>query len=918
MSDAHARLAEIFERLVALPPRQREAALQECDAQMRARLERLLAADAQAIDPLAHAVAAGAQALAAPLSGGARLGTYRVLRELGAGGMGSVLLAERADGQFEQRVAIKLIRGFPTADGMRRLRQERQILAQLDHPNIAHLLDGGESGDGQPFVVMEFVDGLPLLEHIVAKKPDLRARLALFDKIAAAVQHAHERLVIHRDLKPGNVLVRDDGEPKLLDFGVAKLVDLSAASDPRQTSTRVWTPGYASPEQRSGDIVTTATDVYGLAIVLRELLSGERERGVSSAPVDFPSLAIDAELRGIIEKAASDEAAQRYPTVEALRADLARWRAGRPVHAAPDTPFYRARKFVRRHRLAVALVSLALAGIAAFMWQLNSERNRALVAEAAAERSRIAAEREAGNARAALGFLAGAFEAAAPQNALSTHVSVRDLLDRARSGLDRQLQDRPELRQPVERMLGHLYLSLGEPRIAEQLFDAGLRDVRATQRIVALALAADHDDHSTALGALERGADALAAARRAENLRQEFAPDDATERLRTLDQLGYAHYRSGDYAAAEREWNAGLALAATLPDPPVDVVTNLYQVLGNMLVERGEAERPLQLAEEGLRFADGRVPEGSPERVPLLRAKAQALEQAGRYAEAETVLREAIVLQQRAVGDGGSRMALLLNGLGLVLNQLGRYREAVDLMQRSQQMTRQAQAGSADDAIALGNIASVHENAGDYAQALRLFDQALATLDRVAIAPDDATRRSIERNRARTLVLAGDHAQAREALLHLQSRALALDGEDAFEYAMTTWQRVLLARRSHDVTRGLPLLDEARRRFAAIVPEAHPVFAHMRRAQAEFLRLSDKLVEAEREQRAALAQLEAAGVLPVDVAIARAELAGILQQQGERSPAREQLELALPVLREALLPGEVHRREAERLADLLR
>ena len=205
-SGAHERLAALFARLVELPADARDAELAVLDSDTRARLERLLSADAMDADPLARAVAQGAGAAMRATAHGARLGPWRVLRELGAGGMGSVLLAERADGSFEQQVAIKLIRGFPTEDGQRRLRQERQILAQLDHPYIAHLLDGGETDDGQPYVVMEYVDGVPLLEHVARQRPGLRARLALFDRVAAAVQHAHERLVIHRDLKPGNVL----------------------------------------------------------------------------------------------------------------------------------------------------------------------------------------------------------------------------------------------------------------------------------------------------------------------------------------------------------------------------------------------------------------------------------------------------------------------------------------------------------------------------------------------------------------------------------------------------------------------------------------------------------------------------------------------------------------------------------------
>jgi eukaryotic-like serine/threonine-protein kinase len=913
---AHDRLVALFEQITALDAPGREAALAACDADTRARLLRLLAADAQDEDRLAELVAGQAEALFGTAARGTRLGAYRVLRELGAGGMGSVLLGERADGQFSQQVAIKLIRGFPTSEGRRRLRQERQILAQLEHPNIAHLVDGGETDDGQPFVVMEFVDGLGLLEHIARHGPALAARLVLFDRIAAAVQHAHERLVIHRDIKPANVLVRADGEPKLLDFGVAKLVDLSAASDPRQTSTRVWTPGYASPEQQAGALVTTASDVYALAVLLREMLTGERAPGQpGTPPPGFLALALDRDLRGILAMASAQAPGQRYATVEAFRADLQRWRDGRPVRAAPDSAWYRARKFLVRHRLGTLLVLFAVIGTAAFVWRLQHERERALAAEQRATQALQAARQSAATAGSALDFLATALAAAMPEQALSSQVSVRELLDHARQGLDAGQLD-PQVQQSMQRLLGRLYLSLGEPRIAAELFEAGLQGAQAQQREDALALADDLDGHASALAALERGADSLQLAQRSAELRGRFAAEEPEQEIRALNQLGLGHYRVQDHVSAEDAWTRVITIAATLPSPPADVVTNAYQTLASMLAMQGEHARALVLSEQGLAFADGHLPPGSPLRVSLMRIRGEALGSNGRPDQAEVVLREAIALQERSVGTRGVRLSALYNGLGIALNDLGRYREAVEALQHSRSLESEASGAPMEEAIGLANLASTLESAGDYAQALALFEQALAKLDASGAAADDLTRRMMTRNHARSLALAGEHARATERLADLRQRARMLDGEDSFEYAMTTWQATLAARHARDPGRGLPLLEESRQRFAALLPDDHPVFAYLLRASAAFAVMQGALDQAEHAQRQAVARLDQAH-LPVEVAIARAELAGVLAERQQHAAARGELAAALPVLREVMLPQERSRAAAETLASRL-
>ena len=283
---------------------------------------------------------------------GLRVGAYELVREIGRGGMGSVYLATRADSEFRKRVAIKLIRhGMESPFAIRRFRNERQILATLEHPNIARLIDGGTTEKGFPYVVMELVEGEPLLQYCEAHELPIADRLEIFRKVCSAVHYAHRRMIIHRDLKPANVLVKKDGSPKLLDFGVAKLVDPESTdpmpSDPGRI--RMVTPAYASPEQMRGDPATVQSDIYSLGVILCELVAGCKPAALAasvSGALHTPLRSADihpsrvGDLRNIILHAATHEASDRYATVEELIVDLDRYLAGLPVgtYAAAAAP----------------------------------------------------------------------------------------------------------------------------------------------------------------------------------------------------------------------------------------------------------------------------------------------------------------------------------------------------------------------------------------------------------------------------------------------------------------------------------------------------------------------------------------------------------------------------------------------------
>jgi eukaryotic-like serine/threonine-protein kinase len=405
-TDRWQRLKEVFQEALELAPADRGAYVEAAcggDVDLRRDVEALLDADEESSGFLSESadsfVPGLSEAAQSDADVGREIGPYRILREIGAGGMGTVYLAERT-GEFRQEVALKLLpRGMDTRKVVSRFRYERQILAGLRHPNIASLLDGGSTEDGRPYFVMEYVEGTPIDTYCRQHGLPVQARLELFRKVCAAVQYAHQNLVVHRDLKPGNILVTAEGTPKLLDFGIAKLLrpDTTLQSALTQPGVRPMTPEYASPEQVRGLAVNTASDVYSLGVVLYELLTGEmpyRFEGRSITEIErvvceveplkpsavTQSVRLAGDLDTILLKALEKDPERRYPSVEPFSEDLRRHLEGRPIGARPATTMYRMRKFVRRNRTGVAataLVALSLiAGLITTTWQAHVARQQ--------------------------------------------------------------------------------------------------------------------------------------------------------------------------------------------------------------------------------------------------------------------------------------------------------------------------------------------------------------------------------------------------------------------------------------------------------------------------------------------------------------------------------------------------------------
>jgi serine/threonine protein kinase len=405
--DGWQQVKDLFEQARCIPPDGRaELLAQAADPEIREEVESLLAAYDASPGFLETPAARPSQGPGTASLAGCRVSSWRLLREIGRGGMGVVWEAERADGEYRQRVAVKLLSGaFLSPARVARFREERRILARLEHPSIARLLDGGTASDGSPYLAMEYVEGQALDSWCESRKPPLRERLKLFLEICAAVDYAHRCLVIHRDLKPANILVTADGSPKLLDFGIARLLDPEEDGEPRSTqpTERILTPGFASPEQVRGEPASTASDIYSLGVVLYLMLTGRRPypedpgdplgvlRAVLEQDPAPPSAAAGAagrplrgELDAVVLCALSKNPDERYASVRAFADDVRAWLDGRPVRAHPDSQWRRAVKFVRRNKtpslaVALALVSL-LGGTVVSLWQAHvarRERSRA-------------------------------------------------------------------------------------------------------------------------------------------------------------------------------------------------------------------------------------------------------------------------------------------------------------------------------------------------------------------------------------------------------------------------------------------------------------------------------------------------------------------------------------------------------------
>jgi serine/threonine-protein kinase len=705
--------------------------------------------------------AAAAAARPGPPLAGTCVGPWRLLSPLGEGGMGQVYLAERADGEFQQTVAVKLLRaGHDDPAFVARFRTEREILARLEHPNIARLLDGGVSEQGLPYLVMEYVRGEPVTDWCDRHRLTIAERCATFAEICRAAQFAHQNLIVHRDLKPSNVLVNDRREVKLLDFGIAKILatgDATPAADPTRTGL-LMTPAFAAPEQLQGRPVTTATDVYALGLMLYELLTGRRGQAVDAlapealvrqvcevGPRRPSTVAVeggDARDRGerrgglaplrlgrllrgdldtIVARATHKDPGRRYPSAEQLAEDLERWRAGLPVRARPDTLRYRAGKFVRRHRAAVAVATLALLSLLAGLAV-------ALIGLERAQRAEAVAQAEAETARRVSDFLVGLFKINEPGEAKGNAVTARELLDRGAERIEEELAAQPVVRARLLHAIGSAYGELG---LYETALAANERELRAQ-------IAARGRHHPEV-------ADALVA-------------------------LANAHMRKGSYDKTRVFAQQALAIQErTFGTDALEVATPLNQ-LGLAYWYLGDLRRARQLLARSLAIKERHLGRWDLQLGGVLNNVAILHWQEGDTAAARPLYERALVIFQRAHGEEHRAVAHTLNNLALVYEQERDFDKARALHQRALRIRRKILAADHPDvAESLNNLGNVLRLSGDLGAARTAFEDALA-IRRAALGPDHPYVAATLHNLGVTVAAQGDGGAARPLL----ERSLAI------------------------------------------------------------------------------------------------------------------------------------------------
>jgi serine/threonine-protein kinase len=800
------------------------------DRALREQVEAMLKADSDAEGVLDRPLSIDEYSAQSPpllLAVGEQVGPWRILSELGRGGMGVVYLAERADGTYEQQVALKVIRGGLLGAGMEtRFGRERRILGRLQHPNIARLIDAGASAGGWPFLVMELVHGEPITTWSTSNKLGIKERLRLILQVCDALQHAHRNLVVHRDLKPGNILVAGDGTVRLLDFGVARL--LAGPEDDEMMLTRggyiPLTPEYAAPEQMSDNAITTATDIFSLGAVLYELLCDQPPRGkVTGSPVemlqemertiaapsshrDLPTTwrrQLQGDLDAIVQKATASDATRRYGSVSDLAEDIRRYLAHEPVLARPEGLAYRAGKFVRRHRVGVAaMIAIGVAiggGVAATAWQAREAATQAHKAEAVKE------------------FLLSLFAGVDPAESLGEELTARQLVDSGAARIQTELTGEPEVRAEILTFLADMYDKMDQDDRALELIDEALASI----------LEKDSVEYARAL--LVRGriligkGDDLAGVAALEIALPILRAHDADlDQAEAMDLNSIVTTRQGDIEASLKLAEQALVLRVLrLGENHAEVATS-YNNLGVLMRTKGDYAASRRYHEKALDIRRRVLPELHPE-IGLSLNNLGALEYAeGNFARAADYFSQSLALNRQVNGPAHHDTIASLNNFGFMQLRLGKLEEARQaLTEVYAYWVGQDKAEHPNALITRINLATVRRAAGDAEGALAEYQELEQKLIPIIGAEHPFVAATLH-HQARCYLELGHIDEAGELIaraLAIRDKALGPDHPDSGELVRDLGHIALL---QHDLESARRLTERAIEMQRSKLPATHP------------------------------------------------------------------------------------------------
>jgi len=804
--DAYARLRNLFEHCADMAPGEREAWLEReaIDTTTRIELEIMLAADANGGGLLRREVVDLIERLDEPADEfdagglvGRRYGAFQLVRLIGRGGQGTVYEAARVEGDFAQTVAVKLLRrGIHDPHEHRRFRRERDILARFDDPGIARLIDGGVSAEGVPYLIMDFVDGEPLDRWCERRPTDLATRLALFERVCGIVAAAHRALIVHRDLKPANVLVTADGTVKVLDFGIARLLDEDDALT--HTLVPLMTPGYGAPEQLDGGAITLATDVHALGVILRQLVTGRSPQDADAGATPPP------ELHWIIAKATATEPERRYRDAAELRDDVVRYRTARPLIAHPPSRLYFARKFVRRHRGGVLATMLFVVGVLASagvaLWQAKVAREQGARAASEAERAKAALAR----AETVRDFVVEVFETGGSGLPRDQLPDTATLLERGRSAALAGGSRAPETRADMLSMLGRIYLGLQREDRALELVNEALailqKQVPRNDEAYAVALARRGELH----GRLGHGEEARKDFDAALALQAARDPE-GLDVARTLIARGEQRAANAEVAEGVRDYERALAIEAKHADAPVALRAQTLNGYGIALWRAGDCaggEAPLREAVALSRQAWG---DDHAETAGALSGLSLCLTQQLKFAESEAVSRESLAILAHIYGADHPALGQAKNNLANLLARVGKLGEAEPLLR--QKLAADHETGVDEAGSGLNtwiNLANLLRNRGD----LDGSQVASLTAQRIArrIAPDAAVGHEPDLLLAHLALARSDLAAAQSGIDAYRRWQATPQGAQAMLPARIDFLEARIALQRRDLAAAEPLV----------------------------------------------------------------------------------------------------------------